>query len=74
MRNYSEDEWRSFLDAAGLRAELAEGIAHPIEIQGWLDRAGCTGADADRVRELVADLTAGDRVVLDRIVIKAVKA
>ena len=72
VRNYSEDEWRGFLEAAGLRVDLAEGIAHPIELQGWLDRAACTGADADRVRELVADLTAGDRVILDRIVIRAV--
>jgi len=74
VRNYSEAEWRSFLEGAGARVEAIEMIEHPIEIQGWLDRAGCTGEDARRVRELVADRTRGDRVVLDRIVIKARKA
>jgi SAM-dependent methyltransferase len=73
VRNYTEDEWRRFLEDGGARAAVVEAIEHPIEIQGWLDRAGCAGADAQRVRELVADRTDGDRVVLDRIVIKAEK-
>jgi len=73
VRNYTEAMWRGFLEAAGARAEVVERIQHPVELQGWLDRAGCTGADAQRVRELVADRTDGDRVVLDRIVIKAEK-
>lgn len=73
VRNYSEDEWRRFLEDAGARVAVVETIRHPIELQGWLDRAGCTGTDAERVRELVADRTDGDSVVLDRIVIKAEK-
>jgi SAM-dependent methyltransferase len=73
VRNYAEDEWRSFLEDAGARVAVVEAIQHPIELQGWLDRAGCTGADAQRVRELVADRTDGERVVLDRIVIKSEK-
>ena len=71
--NYTEDEWRRFLEDAGARVEVVEAIQHPIELQGWLDRAGCTGADAQRVRELVADRTDGERVLLDRIVIKSKK-
>jgi ubiquinone/menaquinone biosynthesis C-methylase UbiE len=71
VRNYMEDEWRRFLEDAGARVAVAEAIQHPIELQGWLDRAGCTGTDAQRVRDLVADRTDGDRVILDRIVIKA---
>jgi SAM-dependent methyltransferase len=73
VRNYTEAMWRSFLEAAGAGAEVVERIQHPVELQGWLDRASCTGVDAQRVRELVADRTDGDRVVLDRIVIKAEK-
>jgi ubiquinone/menaquinone biosynthesis C-methylase UbiE len=73
VRNYTEGEWRRFLEEAGARVAVVETIRHPIELQGWLDRAGCTGADAERVRQLVADRTDGDRVVLDRIVIKAEK-
>jgi SAM-dependent methyltransferase len=71
VRNYTEAEWRGFLDDAGARIEVVETLRHPVELQGWLDRAGCTGADAERVRELVADRTGGGRVLLDRIVIKA---
>jgi len=73
VRNYTEGEFRQFLEDAGARVEVAEPVRHPIELQGWLDRAGCTGEDAEHVRELVADRVDGDRVVLDRIVIKAVK-
>jgi SAM-dependent methyltransferase len=73
VRNYTGDEWRGFLEEAGARVAVAEALQHPIELQGWLDRADCTGADAQRVRELVADRTDGDRVVLDRIVIRAEK-
>jgi SAM-dependent methyltransferase len=73
VRNYTEAEWRGFLEAAGTGVEVVETIQHPVELQGWLDRGGCTGADAQRVRELVGDRTDGDRVVLDRIVIKAGK-
>jgi len=74
VRNYTVAEWTGFLESAGLRIEASESVQHPVEIQGWLDRAGCAGDDADRVRELVADRTRGDRVLLDRIVIKARKA
>jgi SAM-dependent methyltransferase len=74
VRNYSETEWRSLLERAGARVETIETIEHPIELQGWLDRAGCTGEDAQRVRDLVADRTRDDRVVLDRIVIRGRKA
>jgi SAM-dependent methyltransferase len=73
VRNYSEGEWRRFLQDAGARVAVVETIEHPIELQGWLDRAGCTGAEAERVRELVVDRTVGDRVVHDRIVIRAEK-
>jgi hypothetical protein len=73
VRNYTEDEWRRILEDAGARVAVVEAIQHPIELQGWLDRAGCTGADAQRVRDLVADRTDGDSVVLDRVVIKAEK-
>jgi SAM-dependent methyltransferase len=74
VRNYGEVEWRRFLEEAGARVAVAEAIEHPVEVHGWLERAGCTGADAERVRALVADRTVDDRVVLDRIVIKAEKA
>jgi SAM-dependent methyltransferase len=73
VRNYSEQEWRAFLEEAGAGIELVEVVRHPIELEPWLTRAGCPPEDAARVRELVADRVEGSKVVLDRIVIKAVK-
>jgi SAM-dependent methyltransferase len=73
VRNYTEHEWRAFLEDAGARVDIVETIRHPIELEPWLTRAGCPPEDAARVRELVADRVEGSKVVLDRIVIKAVK-
>jgi SAM-dependent methyltransferase len=73
VRNYSEQDWRGFLEDAGARVKVVETIRHPIELEPWLTRAGCPPEDAARVRELVADRVEGSKVVLDRIVIKAVK-
>jgi SAM-dependent methyltransferase len=73
VRNYSEQEWRAFLQDAGARVDTVETIRHPIELEPWLTRAGCPPEDAAQVRELVADRVEGSKVVLDRIVIKAVR-
>ena len=72
VRNYTEQEWRTYLEDTGARVEVVERIRHPIELEPWLARAGCSAEDAARVRELVAGRVEGTKVVLDRIVIKAV--
>ena len=74
VRNYSEAEWRSFAEAAGLRVEDVQFFEKPIEFQPWLDRCGCDGDDAGRVRGLLGDRIVGDHVVLDRIALRAVPA
>lgn len=74
VRNYAEEEWREMLAAAGLGVEAVERFDKPIELQPWLDRAGCTGADATRVRELLADRTEDGWVRLDRIALRGRKA
>jgi SAM-dependent methyltransferase len=73
VRNYSEDEWRSLLEGAGLRLEDVRHLEHPIDVAAWLDRAGCEGEDAARVRELLADRIDGGVARLDRIALRAVK-
>jgi SAM-dependent methyltransferase len=73
VRNYTEQEWRAYLEDTGARVEVVEAIRHPIELEPWLTRAGCSADEAARVRELVAGRVEGTKVVLDRIVIKAVK-
>ena len=72
VRNYSEAEWRSFTEGAGLRVTDVQFFEKPIELQPWLDRCGCDGDDAERVRELLDDRVVGDHVVLDRIALRAV--
>jgi hypothetical protein len=70
VRNYTEAEWRAFFTAAGLSVDEVRVFDFPIELQPWLDRTGCTGADAARVRELLAHRIAGDEIVLERIALR----
>jgi SAM-dependent methyltransferase len=73
VSNYTEAEWRELLEGAGLRVEAVERFEKPIELGPWLERAGCEGEEADRVRELLADRIADGEVKLDRIALKGRK-
>jgi SAM-dependent methyltransferase len=55
VRNYTEDEWRTFLADAGLEVEQVERFEKEHPLEDWLARTGCTGEEAKRVRELLAD-------------------
>ena len=76
VRNYTEDEWREFLTEAGLEVEQVECFekVHPLE--DWLARTGCEGAEAERVRELLADRLTDDGTawVDTKLVIRARKS
>lgn len=74
VRNYSEAEWVSFLEGAGLRVDEIRHFDKPIELQPWLARTGCEGDEAERVVSLLGDRIQGDHVVLDRIALKGVVA
>jgi SAM-dependent methyltransferase len=67
VRNYTEAEWRGLLAGAALDVQDVRRFEKPILVEPWLERAGCAGADAVRVRELLADRIDGDTVTLDRI-------
>jgi SAM-dependent methyltransferase len=71
VRNYSEGEWRRFFDEAGLEIEAFEREEKRIELEPWLERAGCTGEEAERVRGLLADRIEDGRLRLDRGIFKA---
>lgn len=73
VRNYSEDEWRELFAGAGLEVEALEREDKRIELEPWLERAGCKGAEAERVRELLADRIEDGRLRLDRGIFKARK-
>jgi SAM-dependent methyltransferase len=72
VRNYTEREWQTMFGEAGLQVEDVRHFDKPIEFQPWLDRVGCEGKDAERVRELLADRIEDGWVRLDRIALKGV--
>jgi SAM-dependent methyltransferase len=73
VRNYSEHEWRDLFEQAGLHVEAFEREEKRVELEPWLERSGCTGDEAARVRELLADRIEDGRLRLDRGIFKAVK-
>jgi SAM-dependent methyltransferase len=73
VRNYSEDEWRRMFEAAGLEVEAFEREDKRIDVEAWLERAGCEGEEAARVRELLADRIEDGHVRLDRGIFKGRK-
>jgi SAM-dependent methyltransferase len=76
VRNYTEEEWRTVLEQAGLEVEQAQVFekVHPLE--AWLARTGCEGAEAERVKELLADRMTDDGAAWtdEKIVLKARKS
>jgi ubiquinone/menaquinone biosynthesis C-methylase UbiE len=70
VRSYSEDEWRALFEQAGLRVEAIEMFDVEIELEPWLERAGCEGEEASRVRALLADRISDGRLRLPRIALK----
>jgi ubiquinone/menaquinone biosynthesis C-methylase UbiE len=55
VRSYTEEEWRGFLEEAGLEVEQVERFEKRHDLEAWLARTGCTGVEAERVKELLAD-------------------
>jgi ubiquinone/menaquinone biosynthesis C-methylase UbiE len=73
VRNYDEAEWRSFVEGAGLQVDELVTMPHTFDFAAWLERTGCVGEEAERVRELWGQRVADGRLTLDKIAIKAVK-
>jgi SAM-dependent methyltransferase len=63
VRSYTESEWRSFFEGAGLAVEEVAFVEKRRPVEDWLARTGCVGEEAERVRELLGDrIDAGDYV------------
>jgi SAM-dependent methyltransferase len=73
VRNYSTPEWRVFFEEAGLDVTGERYLERPLEIVPWLERAGSTGADADRVRELLGDRIVDGWMNLPTLILKGEK-
>jgi SAM-dependent methyltransferase len=76
VRSYREDEWKELLTGAGLEIERAEQFEKVHALDEWLARTRCEGAEAERVRELLAPVTTPDgKAWLDvKLVLKARKS
>jgi ubiquinone/menaquinone biosynthesis C-methylase UbiE len=70
VRNYTEDEWRRLFADAGVRVEELRHLDKPIEVEPWLERAGCHGEEAEQVRELLGDRIEDGWIMLDRLAIR----
>jgi len=73
VRNYSVPEWHSFFELAGLEVAQERYLERPLEIEPWLARVACTGAEAARVRELLGDRVVDGWMPLPTVVLEAVK-
>jgi SAM-dependent methyltransferase len=74
VRNYGAAEWTSFFELAGLEVEGEHYLERPLEIEPWLERAGCEGEEAQRVRELLGDRIVDGVMALPTLVIKGRKS
>ena len=73
VRSYTEDEWRSLLEAAGLEVERVESFEKRRSLEEWFARSETPAADRPRVRELLAEQIDGDEYVDTKLVLKARK-
>ncbi len=69
VRNYTEDEWRAFVEEAGLELVQLRILEHTIDLDAWLSRTGCEGDAAARVVELLGDRARERRLTLDKVAI-----
>jgi SAM-dependent methyltransferase len=74
VRSYTEAEWRSMLEAAGLVVEEVRAFEKRHPLEAWLDRAGTPDEDKPRVVELLGDQVVGDEYVDTKLVLRARKA
>ena len=74
VRKLDEAEWRQVFEEAGLRVTDVRRPHRALHVPTWLERTGCVGADAARVRSLVADRIDGDTIQIERIALRGDKA
>jgi SAM-dependent methyltransferase len=73
VRSYSEQEWRSFLEAAGLEVDAVEQFEKRHPLDAWLDRSATPPEDRPRVIELLSDQIEGDEYVDTKLALRARK-
>jgi hypothetical protein len=71
VSSYTEHEWRSFLEAAGLEIEAVELVEKRHELEEWLARTDTCEEHGARVRELLAEHIVDGHYVDTKILLKA---
>jgi SAM-dependent methyltransferase len=74
VRNYSEAEWLAFVEEAGLRVAEQRTFEHGFDLDAWLQRTGCEGAEAQEAVRLLGDRASHGRLTLAKIAILGVPA
>ncbi len=74
VRSYTEEEWRSLLEDAGLAVERVESFEKRRSLEDWFSRSETPVEDRPLIRELLADQIEGDEYVDTKLVLKARKA
>ena len=73
VRSYSESEWRTFLEDADLEVEQVKLVEKRQPLEAWLERTGCAGEEAERVRELLAHRIEDGTIRDTKILLRATK-
>ncbi len=73
VRNYTEAEWRGFVEETGLRIEELRVLAHTFDFAAWLERTGCAGETAAQVEVLLGERVSDGRLTLDKLALRAQK-
>jgi ubiquinone/menaquinone biosynthesis C-methylase UbiE len=73
VRSYSEEEWRRLFEDAGLTVAELTILAKSRPADAWLQRAGCVGKEAERVKELLGEHLVGGDFVDRKILLKGRK-
>jgi SAM-dependent methyltransferase len=73
VRNYTDAEWRGFVEEAGLGIDEVAFFRHTFDFGAWLARTGCEGDEAVRAEELLGTRVADGQLTLDKIAIRALK-
>jgi SAM-dependent methyltransferase len=71
VRNYTEAEWRAFVEEAGLRIDDVRHFEHSFDFRAWLVRTGCEGEEAESAERLLGDRVADGRLTLSKLAILA---
>jgi ubiquinone/menaquinone biosynthesis C-methylase UbiE len=73
VRCYTLEEWQALFAEAKVTVDDIRWLPQRVEVEPWLERAGCTGEDAARVRALAAERISEGWITLERIAIRGVK-